>query len=152
MNWPKHIHPLEKNDKALKYYEQLLTDYPNSPFVIDAQIGIANSYFKKWEYVKSETAYLKILSEHESDSEICEIAAKGYLIYTQLKINRARQRMLLNGTHVLIIQKTRKKICFMVPLYRLIWTQIITKPFTSSMFTWKIFKNQESTLETLITI
>ena len=72
-----------ENDKALKYYEQLLTDYPNSPFVIDAQIGIANSYFKKWEYVKSETAYLKILSEHESESEICEIAAKGLLdIYT----------------------------------------------------------------------
>lgn len=72
-----------ENDQALKYYEQLLSDYPNSPFVIDAQIGIANSYFKKWEYVKSETAYLKILSEHESESEICEIAAKGLLdIYT----------------------------------------------------------------------
>ena len=72
-----------ENDKALKYYERLLADYPNSSFVIDAQVGIANSYFKKWEYVKSETAYLKILSEHESESDICEIAAKGLLdIYT----------------------------------------------------------------------
>ena len=72
-----------ENDQALKYYERLIADYPNSSFVIDAQIGIANSYFKKWEYVKSETAYLKILSEHESESDICEIAAKGLLdIYT----------------------------------------------------------------------
>ena len=72
-----------ENDEALTYYERLLSDYPNSPFGIDAQIGIANSYFKKWEYVKSETAYLKILSEHESESDICEIAAKGLLdIYT----------------------------------------------------------------------
>ena len=72
-----------ENDKALAYYERFIEDYPNSPFVIDAQIGIANSYFKKWEYVKAETAYFKILSEHESESDVCEIAAKGLLdIYT----------------------------------------------------------------------
>ena len=72
-----------ENDKALLYFQTFLSDYPNSTFVIDAQIGIANSYFKKWEYVKAETAYLKILAEHESESDVCEIAAKGLLdIYT----------------------------------------------------------------------
>jgi TolA-binding protein len=51
--------------------------------VIEAQIGVANSYLKKWEYVKAETAYLKILTEHENETDVCEVAAKGLLdIYT----------------------------------------------------------------------
>ena len=38
---------------------------------------------KKWQYDKAETAYLKVLAEHENENDVCEIAAKGLVdVYT----------------------------------------------------------------------
>ncbi|MEJ6506267.1 MAG: tetratricopeptide repeat protein [Crocinitomicaceae bacterium] len=74
------------NDDALIYYDNLLIDYPNSPFLTQAKIGKANCYLKKWQYEKAETAYLKVLAEHENENDVCEIAAKGLVdVYTALQ-------------------------------------------------------------------
>ena len=71
------------NDDALTYYDNLIIDFPNSPFIKQAKIGKANCYLKKWQYEKAETAYLKVLAEHENENDVCEIAAKGLVdVYT----------------------------------------------------------------------
>ena len=71
------------NEDALLYYDNLILDFPNSPFLTQAKIGKANCYLKKWQYEKAETAYLKVLAEHEHENDVCEIAAKGLVdVYT----------------------------------------------------------------------
>ena len=71
------------NDEALLYYDNLIVDFPNSPFLTQAKIGKANCYLKKWQYDKAEVAYLKVLSEHENENDVCEIAAKSLVdVYT----------------------------------------------------------------------
>ncbi|MAD28971.1 MAG: hypothetical protein CMP00_04805 [Woeseiaceae bacterium] len=71
------------NDQALLYYDNLIVDFPNSPFLTQAKIGKANCYLKKWQYEKAEVTYLKVLSEHENENDVCEIAAKGLVdVYT----------------------------------------------------------------------
>ena len=81
------------NDEALLYYDNLIVDFPNSPFLTQAKIGKANCYLKKWQYEKAEIAYLKVLSEHENENDVCEIAAKGLVdVYTaQQKPQKAAQ-------------------------------------------------------------
>ena len=81
------------NDEALLYYDNLIVDFPNSPFLTQAKIGKANCYLKKWQYDKAEVAYLKVLSEHENENDVCEIAAKGLVdVYTaQQKPQKAAQ-------------------------------------------------------------
>ena len=81
------------NDEALLYYDNLIVDFPNSPFLTQAKIGKANCYLKKWQYEKAELAYLKVLSEHENENDVCEIAAKGLVdVYTaQQKPQKAAQ-------------------------------------------------------------
>ncbi|MDB4648669.1 tetratricopeptide repeat protein [Crocinitomicaceae bacterium] len=71
------------NDDALTYYDNLIIDFPNSPFITQAKIGKANCYLKKWQYGKAETAFLKVLAEHENEKDVCEVAAKGLVdVYT----------------------------------------------------------------------
>jgi len=71
------------NDDALTYYDNLIFDFPNSPFITQAKIGKANCYLKKWQYGKAETAFLKVLAEHENEKDVCEVAAKGLVdVYT----------------------------------------------------------------------
>ena len=71
------------NDDALTYYDNLIFDFPYSPFITQAKIGKANCYLKKWQYGKAETAFLKVLAEHENEKDVCEVAAKGLVdVYT----------------------------------------------------------------------
>jgi tetratricopeptide (TPR) repeat protein len=73
-------------DKAYKYFNQVVTDYPNAVIVVDCKIEIADIYFKRGEYGKSESEYTKILDAHGSDRNVCEQCARGLIdIYKALK-------------------------------------------------------------------
>lgn len=77
---------LNNNDQALKYYQLIVTDYPNSVLVKNARIEIADLYYKKHEFAKCEKAYKEILEEFGTESEFCEKASKGlYELYNELK-------------------------------------------------------------------
>ena len=77
---------LEKNDLALRYFQQIVTDYPTSMLVKNAKVEIADIYFKKHDFSKSEKAYKEILDEYGADREYCEKGAKGLIeIYTVIK-------------------------------------------------------------------
>lgn len=77
---------MAKNDQALKYFQQIVTDYPNTVLVKTAKVQIADIYFKKYDFAKSERMYKETLEEYSSDKEICETAANGLIsIYKELK-------------------------------------------------------------------
>lgn len=77
---------LNNNDQALKYYQLIVTDYPNSVLVKNARTEIADLYYKKHEFAKCEKAYKEILAEFGTESEFCEKASKGlYELYNELK-------------------------------------------------------------------
>lgn len=67
----------EQDDKALPYFQQLVTDYPTYILVREAKIDIADIYFKRKEYAKSEDLYKKILAEYGTDRETCIDGVKG---------------------------------------------------------------------------
>ena len=71
---------------AYRYFNQVVNDYPNVSIAIDSKIEIADIYFKKGEYGKSESEYKKILDLHSSDRSVCERATRGLIdIYSALK-------------------------------------------------------------------
>ncbi|MBI2257859.1 MAG: tetratricopeptide repeat protein [Flavobacteriia bacterium] len=73
-----------EEDKAKKYFEQLIKDYPQSPLVKEAEIEIADVYFKTKNYELSEKTYKKILNENSNNKSICNKAVKGIVeIYKQ---------------------------------------------------------------------
>jgi tetratricopeptide (TPR) repeat protein len=43
-------------DKAYRYFAQVIIDYPNVVLVTNCRIEIADIYFKRGEYAKSEAA------------------------------------------------------------------------------------------------
>ncbi len=67
----------EKDDKAIAYFEQITRDYPSSILVREANINIADIYFKRKDYIKSEALYRSILDEYGTDREVCSSAVKG---------------------------------------------------------------------------
>ncbi len=70
--------------KALKYYNQLITDHPRHPKVVDAIYQIGMLHFSAKEYSLAEKQFLRILNEFENSKN--EIAAIERLqeIYTAL--------------------------------------------------------------------
>ncbi|MES2798466.1 MAG: tetratricopeptide repeat protein [Bacteroidota bacterium] len=73
-------------DKSLKYYQQIVDDYPSTVLAVQSRIEIADIYFKKGNYALSETEYKRILSEYGSDRTICERAGAGLIdVYKALK-------------------------------------------------------------------
>lgn len=64
-------------DEAMELYISFVATYPKSINIIDARIGIADLYFKKWDYVQSELEYIKIINEFEKVRDVCEKAVKG---------------------------------------------------------------------------
>lgn len=67
----------EQDNKALAYFEQIIRDYPTSILVREAHINIADIYFKRKDFAKSEELYKSILEEYGTDREICSNAVKG---------------------------------------------------------------------------
>lgn len=73
-------------DKALRYFTQIVTDYPNSVLLVNSKVEIADIYYKKGEYSKSETEYRKILTEYGEDREVCEKSVRGLIdVYAALR-------------------------------------------------------------------
>ena len=76
---------IEEYDKAKLYFELIITDYPSNILVKQAKIEVADIYFKKGDYSKSEESFKQILLESGSDRDICEEGAKGLMaIYKAL--------------------------------------------------------------------
>jgi tetratricopeptide (TPR) repeat protein len=73
------------DDKAKNYFYQLIKDYPISSLTKDAEIEIADIYFKEKNYDKSEEAYIKILDKNESNRFICAKALKGIIEIYKVK-------------------------------------------------------------------
>lgn len=65
------------DDKALPYFQQLVKDYPTSLLVREAQLNIADIYFKRKDYAKSEELYKKVLADFGSDRQTCASAVNG---------------------------------------------------------------------------
>jgi tetratricopeptide (TPR) repeat protein len=66
-----------EDEKAMPFFNQIVQDYPSSILVKDALIEIADIYFKKKEYAKSEENFKKVLDAFESDRNTCARAVKG---------------------------------------------------------------------------
>lgn len=80
-----------EEEKAKKYFLQLIKDYPKSSLVKDAEIEIADIYFKLKDYAKSEETYRKILNENTDNRSTCAKAIKGIVeIY---KAQRAPEKV-----------------------------------------------------------
>jgi len=75
---------LENDTKAKKYYNQLITDYPNHPKVLDAVFQLGMSHFRNHENSQAETQFLRVLNESKDESK--KAAALGRLkdVYTLL--------------------------------------------------------------------
>jgi tetratricopeptide (TPR) repeat protein len=63
-------------DKALQYFNQLLTDYPNPKKDADIHIEIADIYYKQNNYKKSEQEYLLVLEKYNYES-VCGAVGDG---------------------------------------------------------------------------
>jgi tetratricopeptide (TPR) repeat protein len=73
-------------DKALRYFQQVVADYPTSDLVLSSKIEIADIYYRKWDYAKAELAYKEILDQNSEDREICETVVRGLVdVYAALK-------------------------------------------------------------------
>jgi tetratricopeptide (TPR) repeat protein len=68
-----------KLDESLKYYNQIVSDYPTSTSAKNARVVIAYIYYQKHEYHKSEIAFKLLLEEFGAENTICESAAKGLI-------------------------------------------------------------------------
>lgn len=66
-----------EDDKALRYFEQIVRDYPTSNLVKGSLIEIADIEFKKRNFAKSETIYKQVLDKYGAERETCVDAVKG---------------------------------------------------------------------------
>ncbi|MCB0327202.1 MAG: outer membrane protein assembly factor BamD [Bdellovibrionales bacterium] len=51
-------------DDAISFYKEITQSYPESPYVIESQLAIANAYFDLKKYFEAETHYLSFQSLH----------------------------------------------------------------------------------------
>ena len=63
--------------KSLKYYNQLIKDYPNAPNVKDARLDIADIYLKQDNYTKAESEFLDILAKYGEENYYCTAVSNG---------------------------------------------------------------------------
>ena len=66
-------------DEAMLIFKSYVTDFPNAVNLIDVRLGIADLYYKKWDYSQAELEYIKILEEFETTRDVCEKAVKGLI-------------------------------------------------------------------------
>ncbi|MFM7566515.1 MAG: tetratricopeptide repeat protein [Flavobacteriales bacterium] len=66
-------------DQAAIHFKDYIFRYPNNSRTINCRIELADIYYKKWDYIKAEEAYKRILSDYGNDNEICALAAKGLM-------------------------------------------------------------------------
>lgn len=57
-------------DKAIEYFEKIKDKYPFSPYTVDAELLLADSYFFSKKYYEAETAYKEFESLHPGHKKI----------------------------------------------------------------------------------
>lgn len=62
---------------ALRYYNQLIKDYPNAPDVKNAHLDIADIYLKQDQYANAEKEFLFVLENYGNESYFCEAVGSG---------------------------------------------------------------------------
>lgn len=67
----------ELDDKAMPYFQELVRDFPTSLLVREAQLNIADIYYKKKDYAKSEALYKKVIAEYGTDRSVCSSVVEG---------------------------------------------------------------------------
>ncbi|MEN9700242.1 MAG: hypothetical protein RLZZ301_1440 [Bacteroidota bacterium] len=73
-------------DAALKTYQSIQSEFPKSPYALEIRLALADIYYKKWDYVKSEAAYLDILNTYESQREVCKQVVMSLIdVYNAMK-------------------------------------------------------------------
>jgi len=73
-------------NNALKYYQQIVSDYPEATIAIESRVEIADVYYKKGEYAKAESEYRQILTVYGAERTVCEKCTRGLIdIYKALK-------------------------------------------------------------------
>lgn len=72
------------SDKAMKYYNQLITDHPRHAKVVDAVYQIGMLHFRQQEYRLAEKQFLKILNEFNNIEKDKEALERLEDIYTAL--------------------------------------------------------------------
>ncbi|MFM9051296.1 MAG: tetratricopeptide repeat protein [Bacteroidota bacterium] len=73
-------------NNALKYYQLIVTDYPDATIAVESRVEIADIYYKKGEYAKSETEYKQILAMYGAERTVCEKCTRGLIdVYKALK-------------------------------------------------------------------
>ncbi|XOV66296.1 MAG: tetratricopeptide repeat protein [Fluviicola sp.] len=74
----------EEYDKALKYFNKIVIDYPNSIEVPNARIDIADIHFKQGKAGKAEQEYIAVMNQFGADQTICSTVANALKdMYTQ---------------------------------------------------------------------
>lgn len=75
-----------KYKKAIESFQRLKEEYPLSKFAILAELGIADSYFSKGEYMEAEVAYRDFMDFHPTNENL------PYVMY-QLGISHFKQML-----------------------------------------------------------
>jgi TolA-binding protein len=70
--------------QAMKYYNQLIIDYPKHPKVIDAIFQIATLHFIQENYPQAEKQYLRVINEFENAEKEKEALARLKNVYTAM--------------------------------------------------------------------
>ncbi|MEO9532280.1 MAG: tetratricopeptide repeat protein [Crocinitomicaceae bacterium] len=71
-------------DQAMKYYNQLIIDYPKHPKVIDAIFQIASLHFINENYPQAEKQYLRVINEFDNAQKEKEALARLKDVYTAM--------------------------------------------------------------------
>ena len=68
---------LDEREKAIKYYNQVVEQFPDNLLVRQSLLNIALLEYKNGNYSKSEDTYLKVLSKYNQNPEDCKEAIDG---------------------------------------------------------------------------
>jgi tol-pal system protein YbgF len=80
-------------DLAIRGFEDLVNQFPDSPLAQEASYWIAESYYVKTELDEAEARYKKYIKEYPSGKKICASLYKLGLVYD--KQNKSKSRSLV---------------------------------------------------------
>ena len=100
---------LGQEDKSLSSYEELISEFPESPLLLDAYLGKANSLYKQAKYDEALGAYEELLERLAWQEDFSDLQEKVYfgIAWTNLKLGRSREAI---KEFQNIIERTSDKI------------------------------------------
>lgn len=99
----------EKNAEALSLYEELISKFPESSFLLDAYLGKANSLYRQEKYAEALEAYQDLLGRLSWQEDFSDLLEKTYfgIAWTNLKLGRVNEAV---KEFQNIINRTQDKI------------------------------------------